>query len=178
MWRVFLFFLFLTAPLQAQEYRGGSPEFDPPSYYPPERVQQLIEDSMRISCQNGLCQMAMVDTRGRSFVIEVSAGYGPNTGVSGAGGSGGGVVVVNPGGSGFGLNQPFLGVTLRYVNQNCRQYVNIPASLYVSMNTYLYSLVNEDGTIKRTFDPAEQTMILFYTTVLKQANGCSTGSKG
>ena len=177
MWRMVFLGLWILIPSFAQEYQSGSPEFEPPSYYPPERIQELIQDSMRISCQGGLCQMAMVDSQGRSFVVEVSAGYGPNTGVSGTGGAGG-VVVVNPGGNGFGVNQPFLGLTLRYVNQKCRQYVNIPASLYVSMNTYLYSLVNEDGTIKRTFDPAEQTMILFYTTVLKQANGCSTGAKG
>ncbi len=163
-----------TPPPAGSDFSGGAADFDP-SYYSPSAVHRLIQDSMRIQCHEGLCQMAMVDTHGSSFVVEVSAGYGPNNGINASGGGGqGGVVVVNPNSGGASVSQPFFGLTLRYTTQRCRQYVNVPTALYVSLNTYLYGLINEDGTTKRTFDPAEQTMILFYTTILKQASGCSS----
>ena len=137
----------------------------------------MIFNDMKIQCYRGLCEMAMVDTRGHAFVAEVTAGYGNQNGSNGGmGGSGGGVVVVGTG-TYNNTPQPYFGVTLRYVSQHCVQSVRVPTSLYVSMNTYLYNLINEDGSTKRTFDPAEQTMVLFYTTIMKQANGCTTPTR-
>ena len=158
------------------EFSGGAPEFNQ-IVYTPAYISKVIADNMKIQCFHGLCEMAMVDTRGQSFTAEVNAGYGnPNATNGGAGGSGG-IVVVNPGTNTNTTPQPYFGVTIRYVTQHCTQSVRVPTSLYVSMNTYLYSLINEDGTTKRTFDPAEQTMILFYTTILKQTTGCSTATR-
>jgi hypothetical protein len=157
------------------EYDGGSSEYDQ-IYYTPAYISKMISDNMKIQCYRGLCEMAMVDTRGQAFVAEVTAGYGNQMGMNGMGGSGG-VVVVGGAGGFNNTPQPYFGVTLRYVAQHCKQSVRVPTSLYVSMNTYLYNLINEDGTTKRTFDPAEQTMILFYTTILKQANGCTTPTR-
>ena len=158
------------------EYDGGSSEYNQ-IYYTPAYISKMISDNMRIQCYRGLCEMAMVDTRGTTFVAEISSGYGNQNGMSGGGNAGNGGVVVVGTGSYNNTPQPYFGVTLRYVSQHCVQSVRVPTSLYVSMNTYLYSLINEDGTTKRTFDPAEQTMILFYTTILKQANGCTTSTK-
>ncbi len=156
------------------EYGGGAGEYEQ-IYYTPAYISKMIANDMRIQCYRGLCEMAMVDTRGQAFVFEVNVGYGNQNGMNGAGGSGGVVVV---GGGGFNNTpQPYAGVTIRYVAQHCKQSVRVPTSLYVSMNTYLYNLINEDGTTKRTFDPAEQTMILFYTTILKQATGCTTPTR-
>jgi hypothetical protein len=156
------------------EFHDGSSEFDP-VYYTPAYINKMIVDNMVIQCDRGLCEMAMVDTQGRSFVVEFNSGYGNQNGVStGGGGSpgGGSVVVVGTGNYNY-KPQPYFGLSIRYVNQKCKQSVRVPVSLYVSLNTYLFSLINEDGTTRRTFDPAEQTMILFYTTVMKQATGCS-----
>jgi len=161
------------------EYDGGAPEYEQ-IYYTPAYISKMIAENMSIQCYRGLCEMAMVDTRGEAFVAEVSAGYGVQNGMNGMGGSGGGTgggLVVVSSGAYATTPQPYAGVTLRYVAQHCKQSVRVPVSLYVSMNTYLYNLINEDGTTKRTFDPAEQTMILFYTTVMKQANGCTTPTR-
>ena len=158
------------------EYDGGASEYDQ-TYYTPAYISKMIANDMRIQCYQGLCEMAMVDTRGQAFVAEVNAGYGNQNGMNGgSGGSSGGIVVVGTGAYNN-TPQPYFGVTLRYISQHCTQSVRVPTSLFVSMNTYLYSLINEDGTTKRTFDPAEQTMILFYTTILKQANGCTTPTR-
>lgn len=157
------------------EFEGGSHEYDP-IHYTPAYISKAISDNMKIQCSNGLCEMAMVDTQGRSFIVEVYTGYGSLNGMYGTsmGGNTGGSVVVLGNGQINTTPQLYYGVTLRYINQHCKQSIRVPTSLYVSMNTYLYSLINEDGTTKRTFDPAEQTMILFYTTVMNQANGCNT----
>jgi hypothetical protein len=156
------------------EYEGGSGEYGQ-IYYSPAYISKMIAHDMSIQCFRGLCEMAMVDTRGKAFVAEVNTGYGNQNGMNGSGGPGGLVIV---GATGYNNTpQPYLGVTLRYVSQRCVQSVRVPTSLFVSMNTYLYNLINEDGTTKRTFDPAEQTMILFYTTILKQATGCTTPTR-
>lgn len=158
------------------EFNSASPEYGQ-IYYTPAYISKMIANDMKIQCYKGLCEMAMVDTKGQGFVVELNVGYGnQNNGSSSGGSSSGGVVVVATGQ----VNrqpEPYAGVTLRYVTQRCRQSVRVPQALYVSMNTYLYNLINEDGTTKRTFDPAEQTMILFYTTVMKQANGCTTTTR-
>ena len=156
------------------EYDGGSGEYEQ-IYYTPAYISKMIANDMSIQCYRGLCEMAMVDTRGKAFVAEVTAGYGNQNGMNGSGGPGGLVIV---GTTGYNNTpQPYFGVTLRYVSQHCVQSVRVPTSLFVSMNTYLYNLINEDGTTKRSFDPAEQTMILFYTTILKQATGCTTPTR-
>ena len=157
------------------EFDGGAGEYDQIKYTP-AYISKTISENMKIQCSNGLCEMAMVDTRGRTFVVELYTGYGSTNGMYGSsmGGNAGGSVVVLGNGQLSNSPQPYYGVTLRYINQHCTQSIKVPTSLYVSMNTYLYSLINEDGTTKRTFDPAEQTMILFYTTVMNQANGCNS----
>jgi hypothetical protein len=169
----------ISGNLVQDEYASGSQEFEP-IRYTPAYISKAISETMKIQCHNGLCEMAMVDTKGQSFVAEVYSGYGAMNGMYGGGfggGTGGGGVVVLGSGQINPTPQPFFGVTLRYINQHCKQSVRVPTSLYVSLNTYLYSLINEDGSTKRTFDPAEQTMILFYTTVMNQANGCTTPTR-
>lgn len=159
------------------EFSGGAEEYEQP-HFTPAYIHQMISQNMKIQCSRGLCEMAMVDTKGHAFVVEVNAGYGNQNNFSNGGNAGGGVVVVAPGSSNYSnVPQPNFGLTIRYVAQRCKQSVRVPVSLYVSLNTYLYSLMNEDGSTKRTFDPAEQTMILFYTTLLKQASGCTTPTR-
>ena len=157
----------------SSEFDGGSAEYNQ-TLYTPAYISKMIANNMKVQCYHGLCQMAMVDTRGQAFVAEVNAGYGNQN--QGSGSGSGGVVVVGTGGYNN-TPQPYFGVDLRYVTQDCKQSVLVPTALYVAMNTYLYNLINEDGTTKRTFDPAEQTMILFYTTILKQATGCTTPTR-
>jgi hypothetical protein len=40
------------------------------------------------------------------------------------------------------------------------------------MNRYMYGLISEDGGIRRGFTPADEAMIMFYSTIMKQASGC------
>jgi hypothetical protein len=41
----------------------------------------------------------------------------------------------------------------------------------------MYGLMTETGETKRGFTPADEAMIMFYTTIMKQANGCQAGGK-
>ena len=55
---------------------------------------------------------------------------------------------------------------------SCEQTVKVPRSLYYSLNRYIYGLLNSDSSTRRSFTPADEAMIIFYTTIAKQAQGC------
>lgn len=44
-----------------------------------------------------------------------------------------------------------------------------------ALNRYMYGLMTETGGTRRGFTPADEAMIMFYTTVMKQATGCVAG---
>ncbi len=159
------------ASAQASEFDDGIENEFRLTRFSDDQIQVEIRNKMKVACKGDRCELASVTNKGEAFVVTVSAGVGNNN--NNASGTGG--VVIIDGGRNNSNNdfQPYVGVQLKYVNGHCTQSVNVPTSLYVAMNTYLYHLVNEDGSIDRQFTPAQQTMILFYTTILKQASGCT-----
>ncbi len=160
----------------ASEFDGGAPELKdgPPARYSDGYLEWQISRGAEFACKGDRCELASTDSQGKSFTVEFHTGYGSQN--SGSGGSGG-VIIIN-GQPELVPQQPFVGVTLRYTRSSCSQQVNVPRSLYVAMNIYLYRLLNEDGSPERVMTPAQQTMILFYTTILNQAKGCSAPGAG
>ena len=86
--------------------------------------------------------------------------------------NGGGTTVIVPGTGGNYSSEPFFGVSLRYTRAKCTQMVKVPRSLYIGINRYMYGLINEDGGTRRGFTPSDEAMIMFYSTIMKQASGC------
>lgn len=148
---------------------GGSQEFEY-TKYTDQYIQMKIHESAQVNCKKGMCTLFAQTTNSQGFTVEFSVGENANGGYSSGGN---GTVVVVPGsGSTTGTVQPYIGLTLRYNVGTCTQKVKVPESLYVSMNTFLYNFMNEDGTPVRGFTPADEAMIMFYSTIMKQATGC------
>ena len=164
----------LTSQVFAQNMNetlgGGSKEFEYVRYTD-QYIQLRIHEAAQINCKKGLCTLFSQTTNNQGFTVEFSVGESANGGYGNAGGNGSVIIVPSNGTSTSGV-QPYVGLTLRYNVGTCTQKINVPESLYVSMNTFLYNLVNEDGTPQRGFTPADEAMIMFYSTIMKQAAGC------
>jgi hypothetical protein len=147
----------------------GSDEFDF-ERYSNENVLRMIERDMDFACnRRGLCTLHSTTSNDQRFTARVNFGEGnPFGNMTGGGGS----VIVTDGGDGLFNNQQYWGVTLEYSRGRCTQTVNVPRSLYISMNRYMYDLIDENGQTRRGFDPAKEAMIMFYSTIMKEATGC------
>ena len=136
-----------------------------------KEIMIAIAREAEIACKDGLCTLSAVTENYNEFSINFNIGEG-HQGNSGYG-SGNGGTTINVGGDSNGDNREFWGVNVQYKIGKCTQKVNVPRSLYISMNRYLYGLLNEDTSTRRGFTPADEAMILFYTTIMKQASGCN-----
>lgn len=139
-------------------------------------ILMAINRDARISCTpGGLCRLSSVTSNDRRFTATFSFGEG-NTWNNG---SGNGTNIIIPGnGAGCGNlcdSGPYYGITLRFTAGRCTQTVNVPRSVYYALNRYMYGLMTETGGTRRGFTPADEAMIMFYTTVMKQATGCVAG---
>ena len=137
-------------------------------------VMKAIAHDAGIACKNGLCKLTSVDTKWKEFSINMNGGLGNNAS-SGFGGFGDGDgTFINFGGNEPGtlMDRTHAGINMQISVGTCVRAVNIPRALYYSIQRYMYGLMNEDSTTRRSFTPADEAMILFYTTVMKQANGC------
>ena len=144
-------------------------------------VMTAIANDAGIACKKGLCTLTSNDTRFKEFTINMNGGIGNNesNGFGGYGpGSGTGVGIyfpTNNGGVTPGLSfndRLHAGINIQLKVGTCTRSVKIPRSLYYAINRYMYGLMNEDSTTRRSFTPADEAMILFYTTVMKEASAC------
>jgi hypothetical protein len=147
-------------------------------------VMEAISHDAGMSCKKGLCVLTSNDTRFKEFTIVMNGGMGNNSS-NGFGGygpgnnNGGGIGIFLPttgGGTNYG-DLPFesrlhANINIQLKVGTCSRSVKIPRSLYYAINRYMYGLMNEDSTTRRSFTPADEAMILFYTTVMKEASAC------
>lgn len=137
-------------------------------------IMMAINRDARIACdQAGLCRISSVTSRDRRFTATFTVGEGNQWG----GMMGGGTNVIIPGNGGWGCDndcssQPYYGITLKFTSGTCHQTVKVPRAVYYAVNRYMYGLLSEEGGTRRGFTPADEAMIMFYTTIMKQATGC------
>ncbi len=148
---------------------GGSQEFEYVKYSD-QYIQMKIHQNAQVNCKDGLCVLFSQTTHSNNFSMEFSVGENASGGSYS--GSSNGTVVVVPSSSSSSTVQPYVGLTLKYSVGNCTQNIKVPESLYVAMNTFLYHFITENGTPVRGFTPADEAMIMFYSTIMKQATGC------
>jgi len=153
------------------EFDGGVEDEFTVERFSDDEIRLKIEEKAKIACKGDRCELASVTNKGDSFKVVFSTGYGDEN--NNNSGSGSVIVVGDGGGNNNPGNEFFVGLQIQYITGECTQTVLVPESLYITMNTYLYRLLNEDGSVERQFSAAQQTMILFYTTILKQASGCT-----
>ncbi len=168
--------LMLTTSLFAQvdDFEDGTDEYEFEAYSN-EMILKKIEDDMEFSCtQGGLCTLSATTTREQRFTTSVNFGLGSPFNNFG-GNNGSGTTVVVPGTTaGANESQPYWGVQLMYSRGKCTQEVKVPRSIYIALNRYMYSLLDENGDTRKALDPAKEAMIMFYTTIVAQAKGCNT----
>lgn len=140
-----------------------------------EGILLSIDRDAKIACHsNGQCTLSSVQADYKGW--EVSFNFGQSDNLN----SGGGTTIITGGydsgkndcNSCNGINW---GLTLTYKKGQCSQQVMVPRSLYYSMNRYLYGLMQATGETRKGFTPADEAMIMFYSTIMKQASssGCS-----
>ncbi len=153
-------------------YSTGSEEFEFQKF-DNDNILLAIKKDMEVSCdKRGLCTLSAVTSTDQRFTAQFSIGEGYNPGNYG----GGGTTVIIPGSNGYNTGtEPYYGISLRYTRARCTQTIQVPRSLYISMNRYMYGLMSEDGGTRRGFTPADEAMIMFYSTIMKQASGCIAG---
>jgi hypothetical protein len=147
-------------------------------------VMEAISHDAGIACKKGgLCTLTSNDTRFKEFTINMNGGAGNNesNGFGGYGpGAGNGYNIILPGQGGSGVaglpleDRLHANINIQLKVGTCTRSINIPRSLYYSINRYMYGLMNEDSTTRRSFTPADEAMIMFYTTIMKQADGCKS----
>lgn len=159
--------------VKAGEFDTGTSEFDQPQVpnYSEAELQRKISNEMAIACSGNLCKIVGQDSAGSGWTVSFQIGYGNNQNL----GTGdtiyiGGTNTTNP-------NQGYANVTVTYKSYKCHSNLLVTPAVYRFVNTYLYNMVNSDGSVKRNFSPADQTVILFYTTMLNKVDSCSGGMK-
>ncbi len=150
-------------------FAGGEDEFEF-DRYSKERVLEDIERDARVACNGGVCTLHSVTNTYGGFEVALNIGEGAAQGGSGS-------TNIYTGGTDSAncssCPRDFWGVTVSYSAGKCTQKINVPRSVYMSLNTYMYGLLNDDGSTRRGFTPADEAMIMFYTTIMSKANGCN-----
>ncbi|MDG0814894.1 protease [Bdellovibrio svalbardensis] len=158
----------------ADEFDGGSGEFDPkplPNYTEAE-IQKKIAQEMEIACSGNLCRIVGTDSSGEGWTVSFNVGYGNGNGNSGTSIYIGDKYNNNPNDTTWNA-----GITVTYKNYHCQSNLRVTPAVYRFVNTYMYNMVNSDGSTKRNFSPADQTVILFYTTMLNKVDSCANAAK-
>jgi hypothetical protein len=143
---------------------GNNDEFDFEEPFSKENVLRAISHDAGMACKRGVCTISSTDTKWKDFTFNINSGYGRPS----FGGGGGTNVFLGNVGNGANSRYGNHGLNITVSVGACSQKVNVPRSLYYSLNKYLYGLTNSDGTSRRSFTPADEAMIIFYTTVSKQ----------
>jgi hypothetical protein len=152
------------------DFGSGSDEFEFEKYSN-ENVLSMIEEDMEFACDKaGLCTLHAVTQYDNRFTVTFNVGEGsPLSGATKPEGS----VIITDGGEGLYGTQEYWGLTLQHSVGSCTQNIKVPRSLYISMNRYMYDLMDENGNTRRGFDPSKEAMIMFYSTIMKEASGCN-----
>ena len=136
-----------------------------------EAILLEIDREAAIACENGLCTLHSVENRYGEFEVSFNVGEGNPF----AGGNRSDGVQIYTGGYGdcnFCDNQMYWGFQVKYTKGKCTQTVKVPKSVYYAVNRYMYGLLTDEGDTRRGFTPADEAMIMFYTTIMNNIQGC------
>ncbi len=129
------------------------------------------KDQENIACHKNLCKIFSITVDGHKFTV--SANLGDNYGASGGTGTSYNAYYGSDGSGSPGTSRQGYGVGVEWEYTHCVKTMNVDQSVYRAITTYMKGLVNPDGTTNPAFTPAEQTIILFYTTVMQLVKGAA-----
>jgi hypothetical protein len=151
----------------SEAFKNGEQELD--QAFSNDKILKKIEALEKISCNKstGLCTIYGNTNHSSGWTLTLSAGKGTNN-------SNSGTVIYTSGQATNSSNAPYSGVSLNYENKFCRSEIQINEAVNFTINRYMLGLMDEYGGTKTSFSPAEETMIMLYTTLVKSASACST----
>ena len=172
---VFFVLTFSVAAVRADDiddtFNTGDREFKF-EIFSNEGILLAIDKDAKVACSpDGQCVLSSVKTDSHGWEASFNIGQGNSIN-----NTNGGTTIITGGmpNTCSTCNGLTLGITLAYKVGHCTQTVMVPRSLYYALNRYMYGLMQETGETKKGFTPADEAMIMFYTTISKQATGCST----
>jgi hypothetical protein len=167
---IFALSLVLSFGLMADDiddiFAGGEREFEF-ERFSDNSILLAIDEDARVACNGGLCTLHSVTNSYGGFEVALNVGEGSQYGNGGSG------VNIYTGGNSNSNDGEYWGVTVKYKKGRCTQRINVPRSVYYSVQRYMYGLMTEEGGTRRGFTPADEAMIMFYTTIMNKANGCT-----
>jgi hypothetical protein len=144
-------------------------------------VFRAISHDAGMMCHDGLCTLTSSETRWNNFNINLNGSAGnslSNNSSFGFGNDNPSITFNNNSQSEDGEILYNTGISMNVNIGNCKRSINVPRAVFYSINRYIYGLMHDDRTTRRTFTPADEAMILFYSTVMKMASGCAGGGGG
>ena len=154
---------------ESDEYGEGTPGAEGTQKFWEGKAKK---DQTNIACKKNLCKIFSVTVNGHKFTVSANLGdnYGSNGGGSGTNYN---AYYGSDGSCGGGTARQGYGVGVEWEYTHCTKTMNVDESVYRAITTYMKALVNPDGTTNPAFTPAEQTIILFYTTVMQLVKGAA-----
>lgn len=148
-------------------FAGGEREFEF-DRFADDSILLAIDEEAEMACEKGVCTLHAVTNNYGGFEVAFNVGEGDNN-------NNGGGTNIYTGGAGYNTNDnsEYWGFTVKYRRGQCTQRIRVPKSVYYSINRYMYGLMTEEGGTRRGFTPADEAMIMFYTTIMSKANGCT-----
>lgn len=149
-------------------FGGGETEFEFERFSDGEILLQIDRDA-EVACKNGVCTLHSVSNRYGGWEVSFNVGEGQNV-------NNGGGTNIYTGDSGNNCRdcpRDFWGIQIKYGAGRCTQTIQVPRAVYYAVNRYMYGLMTEDGGTRRGFTPADEAMIMFYTTIMSKASGCT-----
>jgi hypothetical protein len=151
---------------------GGDEYSNPtPGAASAENKQIMDKDKANLACDGSLCTLFSISVNKKSFSITTYVGDGMQGQQSGGTNNYYGNAQTGQSGASGKLGY---GIQIGWDNTHCTKNVDVDKSVYVAVTTYMKELINstpgEPSTYPQ-FTPAEQTMLLFYTTVMDLTKG-------
>ena len=138
-----IFILFGSMNVQADQiddlFAGGENNETGFERFSENNVMEAISHDAGVACHKGLCTFSSVDTKFKEFSINLNGGVGNTNPYGGYGGfgTGNGTIITFPGGTQGNLSfkdRLNAGVNMQLKIGTCTRSVNIPRSLYYSIN--------------------------------------------
>lgn len=148
-------------------FAGGEREFEF-ERFADDSILMEIDNEAELACENGVCTLHAVVNNYGGISVSFNVGEGQNN-------NGNGGTNIYTGGAGYNTNAntEYWGFNVTYKRGQCTQRIRVPKSVYYAINRYMYGLMTEEGGTRRGFTPADEAMIMFYTTIISKANGCT-----
>ncbi|OUR99948.1 hypothetical protein A9Q84_02650 [Halobacteriovorax marinus] len=148
-------------------FAGGEREFEF-DRFADNSILLAIDEEAEMACSNGVCTLHAVTNNYGGFEVAFNVGEGNSN-------SNGGGTNIYTGNGGYNTNgdSEHWGFTVKYRRGACTQRIKVPKSVYYAINRYMFGLMTEEGGTRRGFTPADEAMIMFYTTIMSRANGCT-----